>query len=205
MREPGAVTINYVRDGKPGTAQIVPRFDEERQRYRLGLAFGGRQEQLGPVESVGASLSGMWTVTTATVQAIAGSSTTRGPQGGLRRRRFVRGNPPVDLDRSRPDAADHRVHLAVARGREPVPVPASRRWSHLLGDRGEAPRWPARGDATLERASLIGIMLVAVLFLVGSTTTSRASSAARASASSGSRPPAAPGGRRRIAARSGAR
>ncbi len=67
---PGAVTLNYVRDGRPASAQITPRYDDARERYRLGVQFGNRFESIGAAGSASAALTGMWTVTTETVKAI---------------------------------------------------------------------------------------------------------------------------------------
>lgn len=165
---PGSATISYVRDGKPGTAQVVPRFDEERQRYRLGLAFGGRQEQLGPVESVGASLSGMWTVTTATVQAIGkifyDSEARKEVSGVVGSYEATRQSISIDPVLTLQIIAFISLSLAVVNLFPFLPLDGGHIfWAIVEKLRGGRPV----ATATLERASMIGILLVAMLFLVG--------------------------------------
>ena len=61
-------------------------------------------------------------------------------QGALRGGRLLRGHAPDDPQQRGGRDRHPRDHLALARDREPVPVPAAGRRAHLLGDRGEGAR-----------------------------------------------------------------
>ncbi len=165
---PGVVTISYVRDGKPGTAQITPRYDEEVQRYRLGLAFSGRDEDLGPAGAASSSLSTMWSVTTATVQAIGkifyDSEARKEVSGVVGSYEATRQSISIDPVLTFQIIALISLSLAVVNLFPFLPLDGGHIfWAIVEKLRGGR----AVSTATLERVSLVGIVLIAMLFLVG--------------------------------------
>jgi regulator of sigma E protease len=59
------------RDGKLLTFEIKPRYSSADQRPLVGFEFGSQQQSVGPVDAASKTVSGMWNVTTTTVSAIA--------------------------------------------------------------------------------------------------------------------------------------
>jgi regulator of sigma E protease len=168
--EPGTVTVNYVRDGRAGTAELTPRFDEERGRYRLGLAFEGRRESIGPITASGESLSGMWAVTTATVSAIGklfyDSKAREEVSGVVGSYEATRQSISVDPILTLQIIALISLSLAVVNLFPFLPLDGGHIfWAIVEKLRGGRPV----ATATLEKASFIGIMLVLVLFFIGLT------------------------------------
>ncbi len=67
--EPATVVVE--RDGAEKTLQITPVYDAEVERSRLGFAFGLEDANPGPVEAGRISLDYMWFVTSSTVTALS--------------------------------------------------------------------------------------------------------------------------------------
>jgi regulator of sigma E protease len=65
---PARVTI--VRDGVRQTLTVTPRYDADAKRTLLGFTFGGQYETLSAGDAATESVTGMWRVTKATVDAI---------------------------------------------------------------------------------------------------------------------------------------
>ena len=150
--------------GAAGDAALRPDGQATAARLRLRRERRARARW----SAAGEASTGMWRVTTATVDDRQ-SSTTQGAQRGLRRRGHLRD-----------DAADDRAststqalivlahHLAVAGHREPLPVPAARRRPRLLGAGREGPG-PADPVRSWSAPASSGFVLVIVLFVIGLT------------------------------------
>ncbi len=67
-REPAALTV--VRAGREQTLRVTPKYDAETKRALVGFAFSPVYEPQGLVEASGSSVDGMWRVTTITVDRI---------------------------------------------------------------------------------------------------------------------------------------
>ena len=67
--EPAIVTVR--RDGQLRTFRLTPRYDSAAGRMRIGFAFDVRYRDVGPLKAADLSISGMWRVTKATVSALA--------------------------------------------------------------------------------------------------------------------------------------
>ena len=165
---PGKVTVHYVRDGQAGSAPITPRFDDKLQRYRLGLAFEGRREAIGPVTSSGEAVSGMWSVTTATVSAIGklfyDSTARKQVSGVVGSYEVTRQSISVDPILTLQIIALISLSLAVVNLFPFLPLDGGHIfWAIVEKLRGGRPV----STATLEKASFVGILLVAVLFTIG--------------------------------------
>ncbi len=64
-------TVVLLRDGQRKTLEITPVYDAAVDRSRLGFAFGLEDVNPGPVESARISLDYMWFVTSSTVSALS--------------------------------------------------------------------------------------------------------------------------------------
>ena len=166
-------TVEMPPDLRPGRAE----------RTRLGFAYApGRARPLPFGESLDRTVDRFWFVTKATVELPGAAHQRRAAQGDLGRRRLLRGHAPDDPQRPRRGGGDPGHHLAVAGDREPVPVPAAGRRPHLLGDRREGARGRPVPFSVMERAGVVGFMLVILSSWSASRTTS-AGCPARASRS----------------------
>jgi regulator of sigma E protease len=65
------VRVKVERDGQVRTLSITPEYDQAIGRTRLGFSYGSRPLDPGVAEAAGASVSFMWEVTTKTVGVIA--------------------------------------------------------------------------------------------------------------------------------------
>ncbi|MFV0489739.1 MAG: M50 family metallopeptidase [Vibrio fluvialis] len=63
--------VVLIRDGKRRKLEITPVYDAEAERSRLGFAFGLQPADPGPAESARISLDYMWFVTSSTVSALS--------------------------------------------------------------------------------------------------------------------------------------
>jgi regulator of sigma E protease len=64
-------TVRIVRDGQPLTLQIRPRYDAELRRMRLGFAYDTRSVDPSPPEAARISADFMWRVSSQTLSAVA--------------------------------------------------------------------------------------------------------------------------------------
>ena len=106
------------------------------------------------------SLDRFWFITKQTLELPARLIDPEQRKEISRHRRLLRGHAPDDPQRPRRRRRHPRDHLALAGDREPVPVPAARRRPHLLGDRGEGARQAGVRSRVMERAGVVGFMLV---------------------------------------------
>ncbi|MDQ3630229.1 MAG: M50 family metallopeptidase [Actinomycetota bacterium] len=66
--KPAALTV--VRGGREQTLRVTPKYDPETKRALVGFAFSPVYEPQGLIEASGSSVDGMWRVTTITVDRI---------------------------------------------------------------------------------------------------------------------------------------
>jgi regulator of sigma E protease len=59
------------RDGRLLTFELRPRYNAAQHRPLVGFEFGGRQQQVGPAQAASLTFTGLWTVTKQTVSVIA--------------------------------------------------------------------------------------------------------------------------------------
>jgi regulator of sigma E protease len=64
------VRLVVLRDGRGVALNVVPRYDPKAQRLIIGFGFGTRQVDYGPGQAAGYSVRTLWTVTTTTVDSI---------------------------------------------------------------------------------------------------------------------------------------
>jgi regulator of sigma E protease len=63
-------TLTVVRDGRTQTLNVRPTYDKQYKRVLVGFAFGSRHVHQGPIDASSSAVTGMWRVTKATVSAI---------------------------------------------------------------------------------------------------------------------------------------
>ena len=122
---------------------------------------------VGPVEAADLSVSSMWNVTTLTVDRLAKIFvSSEGAQGRVRRRRLLRGDAAVlrlRHDAGAPILALISLSLGIINLFPFLPLDGG----HIFWAIAEKIRGRPIPFAVLERASVIGIMLVALLFVIG--------------------------------------
>jgi regulator of sigma E protease len=174
---PARVVIE--RGGERRSLSITPRYDANVDRSadgkvtgrtRLGFAFGTSYATLGPLSAAGESASTMWRVTRITVQAIVrifydsqARKDVSGPVGSyeVTRQTIARGDTVLAVQ----ILGLISLSLAVVNLFPFLPLDGG----HIFWAAAEKLRGRAIPFRVMERASVIGFMLIIVLFAVGLT------------------------------------
>jgi regulator of sigma E protease len=167
-----AARVTVERDGKVRTFTIVPRYDAEakpRPRTRLGFAFEPVYVTHGPATAAGTSISTMWNVTTATVSTIGRvlfSSEARKQTSSV--------VGAYEVTRQRFELSTWEalfllgvisLSLGVLNLFPFLPLDGG----HIFWAITEKIRGKAIPFSVMERASVVGVMLVLFLFFIGLT------------------------------------
>ena len=163
---PAEVTVE--RNGAQRTVTVIPRYDAKVKRPLIGFAFGGRDiEDPSVAQASGRALDTMWYVTSETVQVIARlfySSEARDQVSGVvgsyetTRRSFE-----VDFAGAIFILGLISLSLAVVNLFPFLPLDGG----HIFWALVEKVRGKAVPFSVMERASVIGIVLVMLLFFIG--------------------------------------
>jgi regulator of sigma E protease len=162
--------VVVVRDGRRLAFDIRPQYDASSGiRYmRLGFTYGERHETYGAVSAVGASVSGMWDVTTRTLGVFTHIFQARdrkqvGSVVGAYHvtQQAVASNATQALE----ILALISLSLAIINLFPFLPLDGG----HIFWALAEKVRGRAIPFAIMERASVVGFALVLMLFLVGLT------------------------------------
>jgi regulator of sigma E protease len=168
------VTIELIRDGQPLTLHVKPFYDKNagpRGRHRLGFAFDGVGTQTAdqnPAQAAYLSLDRMWFVTTRTVSTIAhlfnpeDRKQLSGPVGTSRAL-----NEAVGLDTRTALIVLALISLSLGIVNLFPFLPLD--GGHIFWSLVEKLQGRRVSFATMERASVVGFMLVMILFAVGLT------------------------------------
>jgi regulator of sigma E protease len=158
-----------VRDGRRLALQARPQYDPTQGRTRLGFGFGVRVEHPGPLLGAGRSASEMWHVTTATVSAIGrlfySEQARKDVSGVVGSYEATRQSFQFDTVRALFLLAVISLSLAVVNLFPFLPLDGG----HIFWALAEKLRGRPIPFRVLERASVVGFMLVAFLFIVGLT------------------------------------
>ena len=162
------VSVVVLRDGQRRTLEVRPYYDAELKRMRLGFMFGvDSTRPVGPVESADLSVSGMWNVTTLTVDRIVRvffSADARDDVSGVvGSYEVTRQSFDFDMVQAIRVLALISLSLAVINLFPFLPLDGG----HIFWAIAEKIRGRAIPFSVLERASVIGILLVGFLFIVG--------------------------------------
>jgi regulator of sigma E protease len=166
-KTPAELTVQ--RDGRLRTVEVTPRWDakETPPRSRVGFSYGGENVDLGPASAADKSLDTMWTVTSETVGVIARlfySPEARDEVSGVvgsyetTRRSF-----DVDLTRAVLILGLISLSLAVVNLFPFLPLDGG----HIFWALAEKVRGRAIPFSVMERASVVGFILIALLFVIG--------------------------------------
>lgn len=163
--KPARLTV--VRDGREQVIVARPRYDGEVKRARLGFSFAAENNPVGPVDAVGRSASAMWRVSTATVDAL--SSLVYDPKareeisGVVGSYEVTRQSFDFDWAQALNVLAIISLSLALVNLFPFLPLDGGHIfWAVVEKVRGRPVAW-----SVMERASVVGFVLVLMLFAVG--------------------------------------
>ena len=157
------------RDGKPMTLLITPQYDP-RPSACCSASPTAPTRTSAPLHAVTITGQNLWRITQPDhVLDRPHLLRPEGAQGRLGRRRLLRGHAPVLPVRHGPGAEHPGDHLALPRGREPLPLPAPRRRPYLLGRGREGPRTPDPLPPHRAGVGASASCSIAFLFVVGLT------------------------------------
>ena len=165
---PQPLTIVVSRDGKTLTKQVTPQYDPKLKRYRLGIGFGSPLEPANVVQASGESLSSMWMVTRLTVEAMV--KVVYDPQARKEVSSVVGGYETtrqsfeVDTIQALKVLALISLSLAIINLFPFLPLDGGHIfWALVEKARGGRPV----ATHVLEKASIVGLALVFMLFFIG--------------------------------------
>ena len=164
--KPAAVTVE--RGGREQTLRVTPKYDPETKRALVGFAFSPVYEPQGLIEASGSAVDGMWRVTTITVDRITAlfydaeaRKEISGIVGGYETSRQV-------IETSTFETvmfifALISLSLAIINLFPFLPLDGG----HIFWAVAEKVRGRAISFRIMERASVVGFMLVLALFAIG--------------------------------------
>jgi regulator of sigma E protease len=160
--------LEIVRNGQRMVVTVTPRYSQADGRALVGFAFGSRSDAQGPIEAAGSSVSGMWSVSKATVSAITRifyDSKARNEVSGVvgsyeTTRQVINTFGFVDAMNV---LAVISLSLAIVNLFPFLPLDGG----HIFWAVAEKLRGRAIPFGVMERASVVGFMLVLFLFAIG--------------------------------------
>jgi regulator of sigma E protease len=165
--EPARLTV--VRDGREVTLTVKPRYDPEAKRPLVGFGFEAADQTWTAGGAAGESVSTMWNVTRVTVETVVGlvySSEKRDEVGSI-----VGGyeatRRTLEFDAGRAVAILGLISLSLAVINLFPFLPLD--GGHIFWALAEKVRGRAISFRTMEKASVVGFMLVMILFFIGVT------------------------------------
>ena len=164
--EPVQVTV--LRDGRRLTLPVRGFYDAELKRMRLGFSFGVPSTRpVGAGEAADLSVSAMWNVTTLTVDRIAkifvSSDARKDVSGVVGSYEATRQSFEFDTTQAIRILALISLSLGVINLFPFLPLDGG----HIFWALAEKVRGRPIPFSVLERASVVGIMLVGLLFIIG--------------------------------------
>ena len=164
--EPTEVVV--LRDGQRIPIPVRGFYDSKLKRMRLGFSFGvDSSRPVGPVEAADLSVSSMWNVTTLTVDRLGkifvSSKARKDVSGVVGSYEATRQSFAFDTTQALRILALISLSLGVINLFPFLPLDGG----HIFWAIAEKIRGRPIPFAVLERASVIGIMLVALLFVIG--------------------------------------
>ena len=159
--------VRIARDGRERTVALTPRYDAEEKRTRVGFGFRAEFVDLGPASAAEKSVDTMWLVTSETVGVIVRlfySPEARDNVSGIvgsyetTRRTF-----DVDIAQAVFILGLISLSLAVVNLFPFLPLDGG----HIFWALAEKVRGRAIPFAVMERASVVGFVLIIMLFVIG--------------------------------------
>ncbi len=162
--EPARLVVE--RDGVARTVIITPRYDAQARRSRIGFAFEPVYEAVGIGEAASLSAAGMWRVTKATVDTLVRifdpekRKQLSGPVGSYE---ITRQSIEFDTAQAFTILALISLSLAIINLFPFLPLDGG----HIFWALAEKVRGRAIPFAVMERAGLVGVVLVMAFFFIG--------------------------------------
>jgi regulator of sigma E protease len=162
-------TVRIERDGAVRTISVRPEYDGTYGRMRLGFAFGQTESPLTPGEAVDRSADFMWLVTHKTVTVIANivDSEQRKEVSGIVGSSVV-ANETIDAFGAR-EALVLLAVVSLSLGLINLFPFLPLDGGHIFWSLVEKARRKPVPFSVMERASVVGFVLVMMLFLIGFT------------------------------------
>ncbi len=161
------VRVVVLRDGRERTLQVVPRYDADAKRLLIGFGFGTRGVDVGVGEAATLSVTGMWDVTTTTITAIVklvydpeARDEVSGVVGSYE---ATRQSFEFDTVRAVSILALISLSLGIINLFPFLPLDGG----HIFWALAEKVRGRRISLRVMERASVVGFVLVLLLFYVG--------------------------------------
>jgi regulator of sigma E protease len=156
------------RDGKPVTLLITPKYDPAAKRMRIGFAYGAT-EHVGPVHAAGITVENLWRITRLTTSSIVrifyDPQARKDVSGVVGSYEATRQSFQFDTIQALSILAIISLSLAVVNLFPFLPLDGG----HIFWAVAEKIRGRPIPYRLIERASVVGFMLIAFLFVVGLT------------------------------------
>jgi regulator of sigma E protease len=158
-----------VRDGREVRETVTPVYDAQEARPLIGFRFGAEERQLGAGQAADESVTTMWNVTRETVEVVVGifySAEKRDEVGSIVGG-YERTRRTFEYDAARAIAILGLISLSLAVINLAPFLPLD--GGHIFWALAEKVRGRAISFRTMEKASVVGFMLVLLLFFLGVT------------------------------------
>ena len=160
--------VTFVRDGQAHTVALTPRYDATNKRTLLGFAYhvDEHHQMLGVGGSAKASLDAMWTITSRTGEALARIVTPQGRDqlsGVVGSYEATRQAINFNTERALTILGIISLSLAIINLFPFLPLDGG----HIFWALAEKVRGKPIPFRIIERASVVGFVLVACLFVIG--------------------------------------
>ena len=162
--EPARLVV--ARDGASRTVTITPRYDAQARRSRIGFAFEPVYEPVGPLEAASLSATGMWRVTTATVDTfvrIFDPEKRKELSGVVGSYEVTRQSIELDAAQAFTILAFISLSLAIINLFPFLPLDGG----HIFWALAEKVRGRAIPFSVMERAGVVGFVLVLAFAFIG--------------------------------------
>jgi regulator of sigma E protease len=160
------VRLVVLRDGRRLAFVITPRYDPAAGRTRIGFGFALRREDVGAAGAVTASTEAMWRVSTGTVSAIArifDAEKRKEISGVVGTSDVLKQSIDYDATQALNVLAIISLSLAIVNLFPFLPLDGG----HIFWALAEKVRGRPIPFAVMERAGVLGFMLVIFLFFIG--------------------------------------
>ena len=166
-RATAPVRLVVLRDGRRSTLLVVPRYDARAKRLLIGFSFASRRVDYGPAEAAGYSVRTLWRVTTTTVDSIVrvfyDPEAREQVSGVVGSYEITRRSFEFDTARAAFVLAIISLSLAVINLFPFLPLDGG----HIFWALAEKLRGRPISFRVMERAGIVGVMLVLFLVYVG--------------------------------------
>ena len=161
------VTLVVLRDGERRTVEVTPRYDAQAERLLIGVGPSSRGVDVGVGEAAQLSVTGMWNVTTLTVESIVklvyDKEARDEVSGVVGSYEATRQTLEFDTVRAVSILALISLSLGIINLFPFLPLDGG----HIFWALAEKLRGRAISFRVMERASIVGFVLVLMLFYVG--------------------------------------